>query len=118
MSTQYQMSTSSNTMNNIRETGDGSLSPFSIDKYVVGLPVYLFYIIFFTLSTMSKTGADRICSCRETENRPPVSKTSYFYRLKQIIRYNTLHLAGKEACKKDEKLLVLFELNIKLLYGR
>ena len=46
------------------------------------------------------------------------AKTSFFYRPEQILRYNTLHLAGKEVCKKDEKFLVLFELNIKLLYGR
>ena len=46
------------------------------------------------------------------------AKTSLFYRPEQIIQYNTLHLAGKKGCKKDEKTLVLFELNIKLLYGR
>ena len=34
------------------------------------------------------------------------------------MKYNTLHLAGKEVYKKDEENLVLFELNIKLLYGR
>ena len=45
------------------------------------------------------------------------AKASFFYRPEQIIQYNTLHLAGKEVCKKDEKLLVLFELNRKLLYG-
>ena len=47
----------------------------------------------------------------------PQAKTSFFYHLEQIIRYNTLHLADKKVYKKDEKLLVLFVLNIKLLYG-
>ena len=42
-------------------------------------------------------------------------KTSFFYRPKVKRKYNTLHLAGKEVCKKDEVFLVLFELNIKLL---
>ena len=46
------------------------------------------------------------------------AKTSFFYRSKVKRKYNTLHLAGKEVCKKDEENLVLFELNIKLLYGR
>ena len=46
------------------------------------------------------------------------AKTSFFYRPKVKRQYNTLHLAGKEVCKKDEENLVLFELNIKLLYGR
>ena len=46
------------------------------------------------------------------------AKTSFFYRPKVKRKYNTLHLAGKEVCKKDEENLVLFELNIKLLYGR
>ena len=46
------------------------------------------------------------------------AKTSFFYRPKAKRKYNTLHLAGKEMCKKDEKNPVLFELNIKLLYGR
>ncbi len=45
------------------------------------------------------------------------AKTSFSYRPKQIIRYNALHLAVKEECKKDEKLLVLFDLNIKPIYG-
>ena len=40
------------------------------------------------------------------------------FTARQYIWYNALYLAGKEVCKKDEKLLVLFELNIKLLYGR
>ena len=34
------------------------------------------------------------------------------------IRYNTLYLASKIVCKKDEKFLVLFEFDIELLYGR
>ena len=46
------------------------------------------------------------------------AKTSLFYRQKVKRKYNTLYLADKEACKKDEENLVLFELNIKLLYGR
>ena len=46
------------------------------------------------------------------------AKTSFFYRPKVKSKYNTLHLAGKEVCKKDEVFLVLFELNINLLYGR
>ena len=46
------------------------------------------------------------------------AKTSFFYRPKVKRKYNTLHLAGKEVCKKDEDNLVLFELNIKLLYRR
>ena len=46
------------------------------------------------------------------------AKTSFFYRPKVKRKYNTLHLAGKEVCKKDEENLVLFELNIKLIYGR
>ena len=46
------------------------------------------------------------------------AKTSFFYRPKVKRKYNTLHLADKEVCKKDEENLVLFELNIKLLYGR
>ena len=46
------------------------------------------------------------------------AKTSFFYRPKVKRKYNTLHLAGKKVCKKDEVSLVLFELNIKLLYGR
>ena len=46
------------------------------------------------------------------------AKTSFFYRPKVKRKYNTLHLAGKEVCKKDEENLVLFEMNIKLLYDR
>ena len=46
------------------------------------------------------------------------AKTSFFYRPKVKRKYNTLHLAGKEVCKEDEVFLVLFELNIKLLYSR
>ena len=46
------------------------------------------------------------------------AKTSFFYRPKVKRKYNTLHLAGKEVCKKDEENLVLFELNINLLYRR
>ena len=34
------------------------------------------------------------------------------------IRYNILYLASKIVCKKDEKILVLFEFDIELLYGR
>ena len=34
------------------------------------------------------------------------------------IWYNTLYLASKIVCKKDEKILVLFEFDIELLYGR
>ena len=34
------------------------------------------------------------------------------------IRYNTLYLASKIVCKKDENFLVLFEFDIELLYGR
>ena len=30
------------------------------------------------------------------------AKTSFFYRPKVKRKYNTLHLAGKEGCKKDE----------------
>ena len=36
------------------------------------------------------------------------AKTSFFYRPKVKRKYNTLHLAGKEVCKKDEENLVLF----------
>ncbi len=46
------------------------------------------------------------------------AKTSLFYPTKQIMWYNTLYLAGKIVCKKDEKFLVLFDLFIKLLYDR
>ena len=46
------------------------------------------------------------------------AKTSFFLSPESKRKYNTLHLAGKEVCKKDEVFLVLFELNIKLLYGR
>ena len=45
------------------------------------------------------------------------AKTSFFYRQKVKRKYNTLHLADKQVCKKDEENLVLFELNINLLYG-
>ena len=31
------------------------------------------------------------------------AKTSFFYRTKVKRKYNTLHLAGKEVCKKDEE---------------
>ena len=31
------------------------------------------------------------------------AKTSFFYRPKVKRKYNTLHLAGKEVCKKDEE---------------
>ena len=34
------------------------------------------------------------------------------------IWYNTLYLASKIVCKKDENFLVLFEFDIELLYGR
>ena len=34
------------------------------------------------------------------------------------IRYNILYLASKIVCKKDEKILVLFEFDIELLYRR
>ncbi|MBP3307961.1 MAG: hypothetical protein J6L90_00820, partial [Clostridia bacterium] len=44
------------------------------------------------------------------------AKTSFFYRPKVKRKYNTLYLAGKEVCKKDEKNLVLFELNITALW--
>ena len=32
------------------------------------------------------------------------AKTSFFYRQKVKRKYNTLHLAGKEVCKKDEEM--------------
>ena len=36
-----------------------------------------------------------------------VAATSLFYRPEHMMRYNTLHLAGREVCKKEETFLVL-----------
>ena len=68
------------------------------------------YIIATIGSNIIMSGANNITFAQ--------AKTSFFHRPKVKRKYNTLHLAERDVCKKDEENLVLFELNIKLLYGR
>jgi len=56
---------------------------------------------------MSEASNITFCASKSITYLPPESK----------IQYNTLYLAGKMVCKKGRENLVLFDLNIKLLYG-